>query len=137
MASEKLSESKPQVLRVMLVDDEELVSRFLEILLNNYGCKVTVFNDSTQALKKFAAHPEAYEAVISDVRMPRLSGDQLAEKILSIKPDIPIALISGYSPDIDIAHLKQLGVSCFLNKPVENKKLMQIIDEFRQRIHPE
>ncbi|HEY9052494.1 MAG TPA: response regulator [Gammaproteobacteria bacterium] len=124
-------------LRVMLVDDDDLVSRFLEILLCNYGCSISVFNDSKDALEDFRNNPAAYDLVISDVRMPSLTGDRLAEEILAIKPDIPFVLISGYSPDLDVMRLKRLGVKYFLSKPVENKKLMQIVDEFKSLVNPD
>ena len=128
-------EPEPDSIRIMLVDDEEMVARFLEILLGNYGCEISVFNDSKKALKSFQANPCAYDAVISDVRMPYMSGDLLAEEILAIKPNIPFVLISGYSPNLDVMRLKSLGVTYFLSKPVENKRLMQIIDEFRSLVH--
>lgn len=129
-------EPEPDILRVMLVDDDDLVSRFLEILLDNYGCNISVFNDSQDALENFRTNPTAYDLVISDVRMPNLTGDHLAEEILAIKPDIPFVLLSGYSPDVDVLRLKGLGVKYFLSKPVENKRLMQIIDEFRILTYP-
>lgn len=130
-------EPDQNVLRVMLVDDEDLVCRFLEILLESYGCKIHAFNDSTRALDNFRANPDAYDAVISDVLMPRLSGDQLAEEILSIKPGIPVVLISGYSPDLDVIRMKTMGVKYCLTKPIENKRLMQIVDEFRLQFYPD
>lgn len=127
---------EPNILRVMLVDDDDLVSRFLEILLDNYGCNISVFNDSRDALENFRINPKAYDLVVSDVRMPNLAGDQLAEEVLAINPDIPFVLISGYSPDLDVVRLKKLGVKYFLSKPVENKRLLQIIDEFRALTPP-
>ena len=106
-------------------------------LLCNYGCSISVFNDSKDALEDFRNNPAAYDLVISDVRMPSLTGDRLAEEILAIKPDIPFVLISGYSPDLDVMRLKRLGVKYFLSKPVENKKLMQIVDEFKSLVNPD
>ena len=133
----KNHEPEQDILRIMLVDDDDLVSRFLEILLDNYGCNISVFNDSRDALENFRINPNAYDLVISDVRMPNLTGDRLAEEVLAIKPNIPFVLISGYSPDLDVMRLKKLGVKYFLSKPVENKRLLQIIDEFKASIHPD
>lgn len=130
-------EAGPDVFRIMLVDDDELVGRFLEILLESYGCKISVFNNSMEAMVHFQDNPDAFDALITDVLMPGLTGDCLAEKILAIKPEIPVVLISGYAPNLDMVRMRSIGVRYFLNKPIENNKLMRIIDEFRASTHPE
>ena len=80
---------------VMYIDDEVslCVSMKRVLLLLGYSC--TVFSDPRAALEAFRGNPDQFDAVISDVVMPNLSGIDIVREFRTIRPDMPIALTSG------------------------------------------
>jgi CheY-like chemotaxis protein len=87
--------------RILLVDDEQVISDMATDLLTNLGYNVTVFNDPIRALKAFSENPDSFDVVITDQTMPNMSGLDLAKELLDIKTDIPIILCTGYSKLVD------------------------------------
>ena len=83
-----LSEERKKVLagvHVMVVDDEPALSEMLEVLLKNYGAKVSAFNNPSLALDFFVENPGSLDIVVSDETMPLLSGLVLSKKIRRIR----------------------------------------------------
>ena len=119
----------PRKLRVLIVDDEELVAGYFSDLLLSVGCETTIFHDSHAALENFKMRLDDYDLVISDICMPNMTGDCLAEEILKLRPDMPIVLCSGYSPHVDKQKVLDLGVKEFMKKPIDSLKLVQIVSE--------
>ncbi len=77
----------------------------------------------------FKEDPEAFDVVVTDQTMPKLTGVKLAEEMLAIRPDIPIILTTGYSAQVDEAKAKEIGIRGFLMKPVESQRLLDMIRE--------
>jgi len=75
--------------RILLVDDEEVISEMLKSMLERLGYTVSVRNSSTDTLEAFKAAPFNFDLVITDMTMPNLTGDKLAKKIKTIRPDTP------------------------------------------------
>ena len=67
----------------------------------------------TEALELFQKDPDNYDLVITDMTMPGMTGDRLAQKILEIRHDIPIILCSGYSEHISEEKAKKIGIREF------------------------
>jgi two-component system cell cycle sensor histidine kinase/response regulator CckA len=100
----------------MVIDDEELVLKAMARLLDRLGYEVVGYHCPEQA-------PEAYDAVISDFRMPNMNGLQVAEQFLSLKPKLPILLVSGYTGDIDSERARRIGVESLRSKPLSAQEL--------------
>ena len=96
-------------------------------MLQRLGYQVTVFTNSAQALGAFLAHPDRFDVVVTDQTMPRLTGVQLAKKLLSARPSLPIILISGFSELITGTKVKQLGIRHYLMKPLVGGELAAAI----------
>ncbi len=107
---------------VLFVDDEpelaDLVGDMLEIL----GYQVTSANTPTEALEIFRAGPDKFEVVITDMSMPGMTGEALAEKLLRIRPDVPVILCTGYG-DAAI----QAGDRRLLTKPFKLNDLARAL----------
>ena len=116
--------------RVLIVDDEATVGGFLGELLSTQGYDVTVETDSRSALMIFQTRPKAFDLVVTDQTMPSLTGVELAQSMLAIRPELPVILCSGYSDIIDKSKAKSLGISCYLDKPIEIDELLRAIKEF-------
>lgn len=104
--------------RVILVDDEEIVTSILEKMLSSLGYKVSVFTCSEDALADFKTQPDNYDLIITDMTMPKITGDKLAEEILSIRPNMPIILCTGYSDLISKEKIQKAGFCGYLTKPI-------------------
>ncbi len=113
--------------RVLLVDDEEMVTQVHKRLLEANGYHVTVTNSSLSAAHIFKTNPEDFDIVITDQTMPDMTGDELSQELQKIRPNIPIILCTGYSEDMDESKAASLGISKFLLKPVTREDLLMTI----------
>jgi CheY-like chemotaxis protein/anti-sigma regulatory factor (Ser/Thr protein kinase) len=113
--------------RILLIDDEEQIVSMEQQMLENLGYEVTAQTDSTKALKEFTEKPQNFDLVITDMTMPQMTGDQLAQKLLDIKPDIPVILCTGFNEDISEEKALSLGIQKFVMKPVIKNELASTI----------
>jgi len=112
---------------ILLVDDEEPIIRLEQMMLEKLGYKVTVRTSSPDALDAFRASPAKFDLVISDRGMPNMTGEQLARELISIRPEIPIILCTGFSDENDRQRAKAIGVKGFLMKPVATGDLATMV----------
>lgn len=117
---------------ILLVDDEEMVIEIAKLILEGLGYRVTARMDSVEALELFRNDSGAYDLVITDLTMPRMTGEQFAGELLAIDPEIPVIICSGYSEAIGIEKARALGVKELLMKPITvaeiSKKVRQVLD---------
>ncbi|MBU0965569.1 MAG: cache domain-containing protein [Proteobacteria bacterium] len=109
--------------RVLLVDDEEVITRMEELMLTDLGYAVTAMMDSEKALQTFKARPHDFDLIITDMTMPRLTGLELTREILAIRPDIPIVMCTGFSELVNEEQAKAQGIREFLMKPVMKRDM--------------
>jgi signal transduction histidine kinase/CheY-like chemotaxis protein len=112
-----LRETRGQGEQILYIDDEEALVFLTVRFLESCGYRVEGFSRAQDALKAFRAKPHGYDAVITDYNMPGMSGMELAQQLLRIRPDALIALTSGYlrPAEIDAAHA--LGIREVIPKP--------------------
>jgi CheY-like chemotaxis protein len=113
--------------KILLVDDEEPILRMEQMMLERLGYQVTTRLSSPDALAAFKANPDNFDLVISDRGMPSMTGEQLARELISIKPEIPIILCTGFADEIDELRAKTMGVKGFLKKPVATGDLAEMV----------
>jgi CheY-like chemotaxis protein len=82
--------------RVLVVDDEEPLVRLATRTLEELGYAPVGFTSSAAALAAFRADPQRFDAVITDERMPGMSGSALIREVRGIRESIPVVLMSGY-----------------------------------------
>ena len=112
---------------ILVVDDEEALVNMTKQTLSRLGYTVVGKTSSTAALQAFRKAPHKFDLVIADYAMPDMAGAQLAEELMSIRPDIPVVLCTGFSEDIDAAGARAIGIRDFLIKPVTKENLARII----------
>ena len=108
---------------IMLIDDEDTVLYIYRQILERLGYQVSVFSHWSAAFNQFVAEPLSFDLVITDLTMPGLSGDKLARKLLEVRPEVPIMLMTGYSDRCTDEMLEACGVFSFLKKPVSKADL--------------
>lgn len=114
--------------RILVVDDEASVARFMGDLLSGYGGDVHIETSSQAALDLLTQQADKFDLLITDQAMPELMGTELVTKILKIKPDFKAILYTGYSEDIDEEKAIAMGIKAYMNKPIEIKKMIELID---------
>jgi len=101
---------------VLVVDDDPAVRKSFDRVLTGKGYAVITAENGEEALRKL--NEEKYDIVYSDIRMPGMSGLEVAEKIRARRPWTPVVIITGYGTDIAEERAKAAGVSKFLHKPL-------------------
>ena len=119
--------------RVLLVDDEDSIIAMEKQILERLGYHVTSRTSSIEALEAFRVNAEKFDIVISDMAMPKLSGDKLAVELIRIRPDIPVLLCSGFSEAMPEEKVKSIGAKGLLMKPILMqdlaKKIREVLDK--------
>jgi len=113
--------------RILLVDDEVAILKAGKQLLEGLGYTVETQHSGVAALELFREKSDSFDLVITDLTMPKLRGDKLAEKLLAVRPDIPIILCTGFSEIVSEKRAKEIGISMFLLKPLLRKELASAI----------
>ena len=113
--------------RILVVDDDKLVSIMVGQMLRRMGYSSVVCNQPMTALTLFSRVPERFDAVIVDEIMPDLRGTQLSMRLLGIKDDIPIILMTGRGDMITMEQIRESGVRATLIKPVIKEWLQETL----------
>ncbi|MCX7590876.1 MAG: PAS domain S-box protein, partial [Kiritimatiellae bacterium] len=104
--------------RILFIDDEEQVLTSHTTALKRLGYSVTACRSPHEALAVFRSDPSAFDVIVTDQTMPRMTGHDLAAEILRIRPDIPIILCTGFNDSATAQLTRQAGIHEFLAKPV-------------------
>ena len=113
--------------RILFVDDEESMVYVGRYRLERLGYQVEAQTSPVQALKLFQANPDQFDLLITDMAMPRMTGDMLVKEILKIRPDMPTILCTGFSEKIDEERSKELGISAYIVKPFDRRDLAKLV----------
>ncbi|HIJ89570.1 MAG: response regulator [Desulfobulbaceae bacterium] len=113
--------------RILFVDDEPSLVELGKQALGALGYRIQAFGDSREAWAQFIADPEAFDLIITDLTMPGMTGAQLAEKILALRPGIPVILTTGYSDIITEDEAREMGVQEYLLKPFSTARLAKMV----------
>jgi signal transduction histidine kinase len=122
-AAEEVNRAKKQQIprgseRVLLVDDEPMIVEIHSNMLKALGYQVTPEADPLVALQTFSNNPQGFDLVITDMTMPKLTGDKLASEIMRIRPGMPVILCTGFSERISQELTTDLGIRAFVMKPI-------------------
>ena len=115
----------------MYVDDDEALVRLAARVLQRYGYRVTGHSDPERALEDFRARPGEFDAVVTDMSMPVLSGPEFAAKVRAVREQIPIVLVSGYVTQVDTEKARNLGIDSVVQKP---QTIHEFADMLRDRL---
>jgi CheY-like chemotaxis protein len=102
--------------KVLVVDDDPVVRKSFDRVLSSKGYAVITAENGEEALRKL--NEEKYDVVYTDIRMPGMSGLEVAEEVKARRPWTPVVIITGYGTDVAEARAKAAGVSGFLHKPL-------------------
>jgi PAS domain S-box-containing protein len=114
---------------ILYVDDEEPLVALVKRTLERLGYRVTGQNDPVKAVELFRSDPKAFDAVVTDLAMPQLSGFDLSSQLLEIRPDLPIVMTSGYVRPEDQERALHMGLRDLILKPDTIEQLARTLDQ--------
>lgn len=118
-----------RVLRLLLVEDEEAVASVISALLRRQGHEITLARNGLDGWELLSATPDVFDAVIMDLNMPGMSGQELARRARSLAYRRPLVAISGRVTDKDRSELAHLEIKTVLQKPFTLDELQHGLEE--------
>ena len=115
--------------KIMVVDDEKDIRMLAQTFLTTYGYTVTTFENGEKAFEAFRKNPDQFDLIITDMTMPRMTGEELSRKVFRIREDMPVILCTGYSENVPEAKALGMGIRKYVQKPVSNNALAGLIRE--------
>jgi CheY-like chemotaxis protein/anti-sigma regulatory factor (Ser/Thr protein kinase) len=115
--------------KILFVDDEESVVKLNHQLLERLGYQVQSTTKPLEALEWFKADPDQFDVIITDMTMPRLTGDRLAAEVLKIRPQMSVIICTGYSERMSTEKAEALGARKYLEKPIDLLNLASSLRE--------
>jgi PAS domain S-box-containing protein len=113
--------------KIIFVDDDTYVLETVAAILTEFGFMVYLFSNGFDAFNKFLAEP--VDVVLTDIKMPMMTGIELLEKIHAIDPETPVILTTGYA-DLNLAvEAIQKGAFDFILKPYNSPYLIHAIEK--------
>lgn len=115
--------------RILVIDDELLLVKVSQRMLEDFGYKVTGIMDSKQALAMVQADPQQFDLILTDQTMPGMTGSELARAVLALVPTMPIILCTGHSAVTSEEEALAMGIRRYLNKPLQVDELVRTLRE--------
>ncbi|MBI5537224.1 MAG: response regulator [Deltaproteobacteria bacterium] len=109
---------------VLVVDDEDVVRRATTRILERAGLKVIAARDGAEGLERFRQHAEEVSAVVLDLAMPGMGGEEVFRELHAGHPDLPVVLISGYDEQEAAVRFTSKGIAGFVRKPFDAEGLL-------------
>jgi len=113
--------------RILFIDDEPMIVDIGKQTLGQLGYDVVGTMSSSEALELFREAPDSFDLVITDMTMPHMTGDKLAQELIRIRPDIPVILCTGFSKQISEEKVKGIGIRAFVMKPILRRALGETV----------
>jgi len=114
---------------ILFVDDEESIVNLNHQRLERLGYQIKSTTKPLEALEWFKADPDKFDVIITDMTMPRMTGDRLAAEVLKIRPRMPVIICTGYSERMSAKKAEALGVRKYIEKPIDLRNLASALRE--------
>ncbi|HEY6000124.1 MAG TPA: ATP-binding protein [bacterium] len=115
--------------RILVVDDEESVRRTAQAMLEESGFEVVTAEDGAAGVATFEAERGRLGAVLLDLTMPRMGGEEAFNEMHRIDPGVPVLLMSGFDEQESVARLEGRGLAGFVRKPYRLQTLLERLRE--------
>lgn len=111
-------------LRVLLADDEEAARGYVEMILRDLGVSdITIAADGREALEHFSGAESAYDLIVCDWKMPRLSGISFLKQVRSVHPEMPFLMVTALASLINVEEAMAHDVTAYIAKPFAPEQL--------------
>jgi DNA-binding NtrC family response regulator len=133
--------------RILVIDDEDSIREYLSMMLEREGYEVTAASDGKKAVK--LSKRESFDAVITDIQLPGMTGIEILGAFRDSDPSVPIIIVTGHASQESAIEALNLGAFYYLLKPVSNEELKQVVrnaleikqlrvekDDLERALHP-
>lgn len=114
--------------KVLVIDDEEVMRNLLTDVLSDKGCEVTAVANGAEAVAR--VKEKAFDLVFSDVHMPEMNGVETVKAIKKIRPETVMVMMDSY-PDHLLSQAQEAGAITCLHKPFNIKDVVTIVKEIK------
>jgi CheY-like chemotaxis protein len=112
---------------ILFVDDEKSIRNSVRSCLEGVGYIVTAVADGQEALDIFAKDLDRFDLVITDLTMPGMTGEQLSQELMRLRPNTPVILCTGHGTAISRERSDAAGTTAVLHKPLTPTDLLQVV----------
>lgn len=116
--------------KYLVIDDNEEFAENVAEILSDTGADVSLAAEGQSALEQVKAH--RFDVVVTDMRMPGLSGAELLRHMRDIDPGVPVVLVSAFAPDAQVNEARRYGLLAFLNKPSGTRRMVELLASARR-----
>jgi CheY-like chemotaxis protein len=121
------AETQNPTAMILLVDDDEAVLNLTRLMLEKAGLSVVTASDGQAAVELFQYGYDDIGAVLLDIAMPGMSGEETFRRLRAIRSDIPIFVCSGFGQGSVVQDFADLGFDGFFQKPYDFDKLIRML----------
>jgi len=113
--------------RILVVDDEEWVLEIAKVFLERAGFEVSTALGGRRGIEQFKAESDEFDAVVLDLAMPDVAGDQVFTELQKLRAGIPVIAVSGYNEEVAAERFGNRDFAAFVRKPYEPEYLVEIV----------
>ena len=113
--------------RILFVDDEPSIELLGKQMLGSLGYEVTTCGTAIAALELFRSDPSRFDLVITDMTMPLMTGDRMALEMMSLRPDLPVIICTGFNELLSEERVQAIGIRALLMKPFLKNEAATVI----------
>jgi PAS domain S-box-containing protein len=112
---------------ILFVDDEDMIVDIVQRMLESLGYHVVAKTNGAEALDAFSKDPDSFDLVVTDLTMPKMTGLDLAEKILQLRPGFPVVLCTGFDVIMSEDKIFSHGLQAIIYKPILRRDMAAVI----------
>ena len=119
--------------KILILDSGQENAIAIRIALDKAGIRSGAFSDPRKALEYFYRHPDEYSLILSDIRMPAMSGFEFVRRIRSVRPEAKIILMTAFAIDLSefVKVFPSTKVDGFIQKPFSMRALDDTIQSMQ------
>jgi DNA-binding response OmpR family regulator len=126
--------AKGDDVRVLIVDDEELMVRTMSMVLRSVGYRVDTASNGAEALDMLMGAGTSYDLVVSDIQMPAMTGDQLIEELRYRNIEVPVLVTTGFGTKDLVVELMRKGCTDYIDKPFTAGSFLERVNEVLDKV---
>ena len=126
LAAEETTDRSTKQVTILAIDDEAVILDLIAAMCQSMGYRVELARSGEEGVRR--VEERAFDLVLADLSMPGMSGLEAARRIRSLRPQIPVVLVTGWQATLSQAELKAAGVARVLSKPFRIEQLTEIIE---------
>lgn len=114
---------------ILVVEDDRVARSALEDIFDLLGYRSLLAQDGEEALRLYAEHSGTIDLVLSDLRMPKLDGIELARRLAALNPQVKVVLSTGYASEEQRQALAEVKIDGWIQKPYSLEQLTALLDQ--------